>query len=172
MFDIDTAQGHVKFSHPEFIIYILGPRAKCHWVGADMKCLSGLSLIHKEGLGDNMAMMDGEKSDHVILELKVRQWGADCFRVHSRQTSKSSVKNNHRPTGPEEKTLHEDQRPWAIKLSYTSQSFQGDKDWGERWVPVETRVLCVGGALAFIGPKSDKERTGREAETSANRANC
>lgn len=54
MFDIDTAQGHVKYSHPEFIIYTLGPRAQCHWVGADMKCLSRLNLIHKEGLGDNM----------------------------------------------------------------------------------------------------------------------
>lgn len=30
MFDIDTAQGHVKYSHPEFIIYTLGPRAQCH----------------------------------------------------------------------------------------------------------------------------------------------
>lgn len=101
MFDTDTAQGHIKYSHEEFLIYILGPWAKCHWVGADMKCLSGLNLIHKGGSGDNMGMTEGEKSDHVILEFtkskKMRCWV--LLDIHSSQTSKSSVENNHMPTG-------------------------------------------------------------------------
>lgn len=74
MFGIDTAQGHMKHSHPEFLIYILGPLAKCRGVRADMNCLSGLNLSHKEGRGDNMGMTEREANDHVILEFtKVRK---------------------------------------------------------------------------------------------------
>lgn len=74
MFNKATVQGRIKHSQAEFLIYILGPQAKCHGVRADMKCLSGLNLIHKEGLCDNMGMTGREKSDHVILEFtKVRK---------------------------------------------------------------------------------------------------
>lgn len=39
-----------------------------------MKCLSGLNLVHKEGLGDNTGMTGRQKSDHAILEFtKVRK---------------------------------------------------------------------------------------------------
>lgn len=74
MFDIDTAQGQINYFHPEFLIYILGPQAKCHKERKDMKCLSGLNLIHKEELSDNVGVTETGKSDHVILEfIRVRE---------------------------------------------------------------------------------------------------
>lgn len=79
-----------------------------------MKCLSGLHLIHKEGLGDTMGVTETGKSGHVILEFtKIRECSAGHFWTYitdQLQKVLGRISISQQPETQRTKMTHEDQR--------------------------------------------------------------